>query len=221
MSVPAPQVMSRAAADLRWDDVRRVEAWAGETRVNLIRLTALVVFYANHLVNYYLLREDPTLTPAFHNAVTAIVLAWSASAVLLYVSLARRWVPPALKYFATLWDTFLITALVALSGDPRSPLSVLYFLVIAAAPLRLSLALAYVATLAAIAGYLFLLGYYAFYLVGAQRYYADASVRIPRVTEAIWVLALGAAGLLAGQVVRQARRVAHGGAITVEPPSGR
>jgi hypothetical protein len=36
-----------------WADARRVEAWAGEVRVNLIRLVAVGVFYGQHLVNVY------------------------------------------------------------------------------------------------------------------------------------------------------------------------
>jgi hypothetical protein len=35
-------------------------------------------------------------------------------------------------------------------------------------------------------------------------------LRIPRSHEAIWILSLGVAGLLAGQVVRQMRRVCIG-----------
>ncbi len=59
----------------------------------------------------------------------------------------RRWVPPALKYAATFWDIAMISALVMASpAGPRSPLLYLYFVVLASAPLRLSLPLVYAAT---------------------------------------------------------------------------
>jgi hypothetical protein len=207
--------------DDRWTDAQRLESWAGEVRVNLIRLVALVVFYAHHLLNLYLFRDDPSLPGRFHAAVTALVVAWSAAVLGLHVCLSRRWVPPALKYVATTWDLCLLTALVAVAGSPRSPLVVLYFVVIAAAPLRLSLRLVYVATLGAIGAYVLLLGYYAFILVGSERYYGDPALRIPRAQQVIFVLALGAVGLLAGQVVRQARRLVVGYPVAVEQPRER
>ena len=55
----------------RWEDARRLEAWAGETRVNLIRSIALVVFYANHLLYVYVYGKDQAAGGSFHAAVTA------------------------------------------------------------------------------------------------------------------------------------------------------
>ena len=201
----------------QWADARRVEGWAGEVRVNLIRLAALIAFYGHHLVNVYVLQGDPTLRGTYHATVTVVVLAWGFAVFVLYWCLSRRWVPPALKYVSTLWDLFLITALLVLTRDgPASPLILLYFLVVASSPLRLSLRLVYVATLGSVVAYLLLLGYYAFVLIGAERYYADSAVRIPRTHQVIVVLALGTAGVLAGQAVRQARRLVQGYPVAVE-----
>ena len=191
------------------DGARRVEGWAGEVRLNLVRLAALTVFYAYHLVNMFLSRDDPELTGAYHFAATALVMVWAIGVVVLYLYLSRRRVLPALKYAVTAWDTVLITTLVVLAGGPQSPLVILYFLVIAAAPLRLSLRLVYAATGLAVAGYLFLLGHYVFYQVGPERYYSHPELRIPRTQEAIFLLGLLTSGVLAGQVVRQARRLAR------------
>jgi hypothetical protein len=55
--------------------------------------------------------------------------------------------------------------------------------------------------------YGFLLANYAFYQIGYERYYADAALRISRTQEVIFALGLLLAGVLAGQVVRQARRL--------------
>jgi len=192
----------------------RIESWAGEVRVNLIRLVAILGFFGYHLINYYAVK-DASVASAYHTAVTVLVLAWSSAVILLHIALTQRYDPAWLKYAATIWDAIMITSLLVLPGDlktigPRSPLVVLYFLLIAAAPLRLSLRLVYVATFTAMGGYLITLGHYAYVLVGYTRYYSDPAARISRTQEVVFLLALGAAGLLAGQVVRQMRRVMQG-----------
>jgi hypothetical protein len=205
-------------ADTTWVDARRPEAWAGELRVNLIRAVALVVFYASHLLNVYVWTDDPEARGAFHAVVTAAVLAWTVAILLLNVFLTRRFVSPALKYLSTAVDLVLITALVMVSPEgPRSPLMLLYFVVIAAAPLRLSLPLVYATTLGAMAAALFALGHYVLVRLGWQEYMDPSKGhRIPRVTELLFLLALGASGLLAGQLVRQARRLVHGYPVKVQ-----
>jgi hypothetical protein len=195
-----------------------VERWAGEVRINLVRLAALLVFYGHHLVNVYFYHDDPTLTPAYIRAVTAVAVAWACLVLLLHVALSRRWLPPWLPFAAALSDVALVTALLIASGDVRSPLLVQYWLVIATTPLRLSLPLVTTTTVAAMLGYLVALGHYVFVRVGATAYYADAARRVPRVQQGITLLALVAAGVLAGQAVRQARRLAIGYPVTVASP---
>jgi hypothetical protein len=206
--------------DERWADARRLEAWAGETRVNLIRAAALLVFYAHHLLNVYVLSDDSSLRGAFHAAVTAIVLAWGVGVYALYVCLSRRCVPPSLKYVATFWDLTMVTALLIVNPDgPRSPLLLLYFVLIAAAPLRLSLRLVYATTLGAMAAAALVLGYYVFFRVGREAYYdPEKSYRIARSAQITFLLSLGTAGLFAGQAVRQARRLVMGYPVRVEEP---
>jgi hypothetical protein len=199
----------------RWEDARRLEAWAGEVRVNLIRAVALVAFYVHHLINAYLIPHDADYTAAvrgrYHILVTAVVLAWAGAIFVLYYCLSRRLVPPALKYVATLWDIAMISALLLIGKGPHHPLIVLYFLVIAAAPLRLSLPLVYVATLGAMAAATIVMGHYVFVEVGCETYYSPGfSGRIARTAEVIFLLALATTGLLAGQMVRQARRLVEG-----------
>jgi len=200
--------------DQAWADARRIESWAGEVRVNLIRLAAIVVFYAQHLVNVYLFRDEPTIGGNYHAAVTVLVLAWSVLVLLLYFCLSRRWVSPALKYVATAWDIVLITLLLMLTRDAKTMLAVLYFPVLAAAVLRLSLPLVYFATLGTMAAYLYFLGYVRFWLQ------LPAEQRLSRPQQIVFLLALGTAGLLAGQVVRQARRLVAGYPVAVQQPRG-
>jgi hypothetical protein len=199
----------------RWDQVRRVEEWAGEVRVNLIRLTGIVLFYGRHLVEYLLAGPDAPVRGVYHLRVTWIAGAWAAGVLLVRYQLGRRVVSRGLKYATTVLDLFLVTLLCTLAGGPRSPLVLLLFLVVAMAPLRLCLRLVYATTAGAILAYLAILAIYAWGKIGYEKYYATPELRIPRSEEAVHVLALLVAGLLAGQAVRQARRVADGYAVTV------
>src|SRR5947199_10874842 len=74
--------------DPTWLDARRVEAWAGELRVNLIRLIAIVVFYGRHLIEFFLAAADSPVRGRYHLRVTAVVIAWAAMAVVLHVLLS-------------------------------------------------------------------------------------------------------------------------------------
>jgi len=202
-----------------WDDARRLEAFAGEARVNRVRVAAIIVFYARHMVDMYIQRGNAALQP-YHTRVTLIVLAWSLFSAYLHWMLVRRQVAPALKYAAVIWDLAMVTLLAmaaGVNGGPRSPLLLLYFVIIASASLRLDLPLVWTATLGAMAAYCLVLMHYAWWLVGWNRYYSPdgATLRIPRSTEGIFLLALGTAGLMAGQVVRQARRLVAGYPVTV------
>jgi len=198
------------AADPAWSASQRLEGLAGEVRVNLIRLVALVAFYGHHLVNVFVIRDDPALQGAYHTVVTCLVLAWALSVLVIHYGLMRRWVPAALKFIVTVWDILLITTLLMVGGDGRSMLAVLYFLVIVAAPLRLSLPLVWLATLGTMAGYAFFLGYVRWQLK------LPLELRTSRPQQIVFLLALGAAGLLAGQFVRQCRRLVRGTPVPVE-----
>jgi hypothetical protein len=199
------RVVSTAAAG---GDRVAVERWAGEVRVNLVRLTALVAFYAYHLFDVYQNRDNSAYTPEYRAAVAAVVFAWAGVVVLAHAWLRRDRLPPALPILTTLADAVLVTALVTVSGGPKStPLVLLYPLVVAAAPPRLSLRLVWLATVAAALGYVVALGHYVFVRLGSAAYYGDPAVRIPRSQEAITLLAILTAGLLAGQAVRQVLRL--------------
>jgi hypothetical protein len=202
-----------------WADAQRLESWAGEIRVNMIRAAALVAFYGHHLVNVYLIKADSSIRGQYHVVVTGVVLVWASIILLLHLCLTRRYVPPALKYLSTSADLALITAMLMLTREgPRSPLMLLFFLVIASSPLRLCLRLVYAATLGAMAASIALVGYQYFYLIGSSSYYLPIHDRdrIPRTVQVIFLLSLGAAGILAGQMVRQARRLVEGYSVAVE-----
>jgi hypothetical protein len=190
-----------------WADVQRVEGFAGETRMNLARLAAIAVFYVRHLVEVIAAAPSDPVRGAYHTRITWICLLWAGAGAVLYLWLRRRRVEPWLKYVVVVIDAVMITLICTLAGGPKSPLVLLYFPLVASAPLRLSLRLVYVATAAAILGYLCVLGVYAWYVIGFQTYYATPALRIPRSQEAIVILALLATGFLCGQIVRQMRRM--------------
>ena len=193
-----------------WADARRVESWAGEFRINLIRLVAIAGFYGYHLLDTYVLRPgDEEIVGRYHTQITVLALAWAVGALAMHLYLVNRWVPAALKYIATAWDLVMVTALLMIGQDPHNLLTVLYVVVIAAAALRLDLTLIYGSTMAGMLAFLFFHGYIRYWLEFA------ASHRLSHAQQTLFLLALVVTGLITGQVVRQARRLAQGHAVTV------
>src|SRR5437868_11741663 len=92
-----------------WQLARRAEAWAGEIRVNLIRIAAIVLFYGRHLIEVMLAPKDSPVRGEYHLRVTAVVLVWAALAGVLHVVLTRRRYPAELKYVASLIDVLMVT----------------------------------------------------------------------------------------------------------------
>lgn len=179
-----------------------IEAWAGEVRVNLIRLAALTAFYCYHLLNVFVINDDPTLLGRFHQTVSLVVFIWAVGAVLLHVLLAHRIMLPALPLIVIAWDIVLVTALLCVCETPQSTLVTAYFLIIASASLRFSLPPVYLSAVGSLVGYLVFLGYARFVLQ------VPDELRVPRTNQFLFGIALVVASLLAGQSVRQARRIA-------------
>jgi hypothetical protein len=206
-------------SDVRWSDARRIEAWAGEMRVNLIRCVALIVFYGQHLATVHLLKDPTAGDESFGRRVTLIVLAWGLAAFLLHSCLSRRVLPPLLPFLTTTWDLAMITALLAAGENgPRSPLLILYVVVVAAAPLRLSLRLVWFTTLGAMLAAASMLGTYVYFQVGRDAYYdPTTNLRVARSAQVVFLLGLGTVGLIGGQLVRQAQRLVLGYPVVVVP----
>lgn len=186
------------ADDTAYTWAQRVESWVGEMRVSVIRLLALAGFYANHLVHYHFF---DAVDRRFHLTVTAVAVAWALGAATIHACLARRWNPPWMKYAALSLDLVMTLLLLGVAGGPGSPLVVVLLLVVWTSALRLSLPAVWTATLGAIAVLAV--------LYGVARWGGRADMIVPRTAQVIYVLAAGCAGLLAGQSVRQMRRVAQ------------
>jgi hypothetical protein len=202
--------------DRSWADAQRLESYAGELRLNLIRLVAIAGFYGYYLLDAHVLRPgEPAIQGTYHAQITGSALIWAIGALALQLYLVRRWVPAALKYVATAWDLMMIAIVLMIGKDSHSLLAVLYLLVVAAAALRLSLALVYAATLGAMLSFLFFHGYIRYWLALPE------SERLSHAQQTLFLLALAVTGLIAGQGVRQARRLVQGHAARVIEPEER
>ena len=98
-------------------------------------------------------------------------------------------------------DVVLLTVLLMVANGPRSPMVVGYFLILAMASLRFRLPLIWCATLAAAAGYVWLLGW-AMWIEGVR------DVRVPRYHQLIVLTALALCGIIQGQVIRRVHSLA-------------
>lgn len=192
-----------------WYIVQRWQEYAGEARANLLRIVAVGSFYAIHLLNYYQvnlgllqLGETGGGDRQFHLSITALAVAWTMLALAVHLCLRQQFFPAWLKFVSTGGDLLLLTSVLYVAGGPRSPLVAGYFLVIALATLRFNLPLVRFATLAAMAGYLCLLGCDRWPEI--FRPGGGAFERLPRYHQLMVLLAIGLTGVVLGQVVRRA-----------------
>jgi hypothetical protein len=204
--------------DRQWFILGRWQEYEGEARANLLRISGIAAFYLVELVNYHGLRlglfEMPQVVERpFHQAVTALALAWLVVALAVQLCLSQRVFPSQLKFLSTLGDVVLLTGTLTVANGPRSPLVAVYFVVIALAALRLNLPLVRFATVGSMAGYVFLLGY--------ARWFTDRDLRVPRYHQIILLLALALTGIVLGQVIRRVHKLAKDYAARVESNKGR
>jgi hypothetical protein len=101
-----------------WTDLQRLESWAGEFRVNLIRLAALLGFYGHHLVNVYLLDGLEEMPVNYNLLVMLLVFSWGIQVLLMHLCLSHRWNPPALRFVVTGGDLVFNTLLLMIGGGP-------------------------------------------------------------------------------------------------------
>ena len=209
-------------ADREWFIVGRLAEFEGEGRANLLRLIGIAVFYTVELINYYgvdlsFVQLEPVVDRPFHLAMTMLTLAWTMLCVSVLLCRRQRIFPQWLKYISTGCDIVLLTSILMLADGPRSPLVVLYLLVIGLASLRFSLPLIWFATAGSVAGYLFLLGFARW---GTVPGWEKPNQIVPRYYQIIFVLALVLTGVVLGQVIRRVRHLAEGYAARLEEKRG-
>lgn len=190
-----------------WHVTERLGSLAGEARANGLRVLGIAVFYAIEVINYRGLSLGPIEMPRvegvdadFHAMATALAVAWIMVAAAVLLATRNRIFPPALKYVSTGADLFLLTCVLTLADGARSPVLLIYFLVIALAGTRLSRPLVIFATAGATLGYVTLLGQ-------ARLYRPELAV--PPHWAVTTIAALVLSGLVIWQIVGGARRSAE------------
>ena len=190
-----------------WFIVSRRQEYDGEWRANFVRIVGIALFYGIELINYHGLNlgfleipREESVDRALHEALTALAVAWTTFAILIHLCLRSKLVPPLLKHLTTGLDVVFLTSVLIVADGPRSPMIAAYFLLIPLASLRFSLPLVRFATAGTIAGYLFLCGY--------ARWFTERDIRVPRYHQMIMIVGLFLTGVLLGQAVRSASRMA-------------
>lgn len=196
------------SADRQWFVIERWQEYAGEARANLLRICGIGLFYAIELLNFYGLHVGPIELPVsvdagFHQAVTALTVAWTMMALATLVCLQIRFFPRWLKYATTLGDVVMLTTILMIADGPRSPLVVGYFLIVVLATLRFQLLLIWCATVASMACYLWL----SWFAIAAEIEGRD--ITVPAYYQLIVLLAIALTGVVLGQVIRRVRAMAE------------
>jgi hypothetical protein len=194
--MPADVKTDAASRDRQWFIVGRWQEYEGEGRANLFRIAGIGLFYCIELANYW----TGDVGRPFHQAVTALALAWAFVALGVLICLTQHVFPASLKFLSTAADLVLLTTILTLADGPKSPLVVAYFLLIVLALLRFNLPLIWFTCGGSILCYMFLLGY--------AKWFATRDIRVLRYQQEIFVLALALTGIILGQVVRRVRRMA-------------
>ncbi|HAN97896.1 MAG TPA: hypothetical protein DCQ98_10900 [Planctomycetaceae bacterium] len=192
----------------RFEGMLAAERGAGELRVNLLRLLAIVAFYGNHLVD--LLQRGLTDRATLHEgiAVAVVVALWGSLVAHVVVAMRLGRAGPSLPYRVVALDLLFASLLVTMLDGPASSLVMLYPVIVASTALRLSVPLVRFGTLGAVASYVIVVA-----LRGLEgvvpRLRGIGSGDLPGTAAfVIVVLSITVVGLLAGQGVRQALRMA-------------
>jgi len=201
----------------QWFIVGRWAQYGAEARANLLRILGVATFYLIELAAFYglpgILARPAEPDARFHLAITALAATWVALALLVLLLLRERIFPKSLPYLTTAADLVLLTGMVILADGPRSPLVVVYFLVLALAATRFDLRLLWFATCGTLASYAALLGY--------AKWFAKRDVMVARHAELIVAAALVLLAVVLGQMIRRVRQMAEEYAARLAATEGR
>lgn len=193
---------STSTGDRQWFIVGRWQEYEGEGRANLLRIVAIGLFYIVQLIHFYGFSDRTEQTVAFHEAATALAVAWSLVAMAILLCLRQHIFPAVLKFVSTGCDIVLLTALAAQGGKAQSPLVMVYFVIIALAAVRFSLRLIWCATFGCMLAYLALVGM-------TDPTWFDKVHTVPVVEQLVTLLGLALTGIMLGQVIRRVRSLAE------------
>ncbi|MGN6543700.1 MAG: hypothetical protein ACTHK7_01530 [Aureliella sp.] len=176
--------------------------YEGEVRAALVRVALVAAFYAVQLLHFLVFSERSPAEEIFHRQATYLAAAWFFVSLGVLVVLSRQWLPRGLKYITSGLDVALLTAVAGLGSGPASPMVFGFGLLIALAGLRGSVPLVWFVTLAAMLGYMALVGQ-------RDEHWFDAVHTTPVVQQIVVELTLAVTGIVVGQLVRMPRRVSE------------
>ncbi len=142
--------------EVDWFVFRRIQDVSSAHRINLIRVIAVLTFFAVVAWNYFSVASPTGAQAAHFWSVARLCGAWMLLASALFTLLMLKVFPPIINYLTTSCDVLLLTAVASLGRGADSNLLVGYFLIIAASYLRFSLSLILFTSLASMFGYLIL-----------------------------------------------------------------
>jgi hypothetical protein len=205
--------MATPAAERSWFIVGRWEEYEGEGRANLLRVIGLVAFYLVELVNYHglnlgFLQMPSIVSRGLHLAISMVVLVWACVCLAVYVCRIQGVFPKQLKFLSTGADLVLLTTIIALAEGPKSPLLVVYFIILGLAALRFNLALIWFATAGAVLCYLCVLAYGRWFLPATTNP-PTLPIVVPRFHQVIMIFGLALTGVILGQIIRRVRKLAE------------
>src|SRR5262245_53477224 len=105
-----------------WFIVSRWQAYDGESRANLLRVVAILVFYAAQLITFFN-SANTDADKRFHSVATLVAVIWICVSLVITICLQRRVFPAYLPYLSTAADLILITVLAAQGSAAHSPLT--------------------------------------------------------------------------------------------------
>ena len=139
-----------------WFVFQRIQDVKSASRINLLRIVAILVFYGIVLTRY-ITNDAPEADSVFTDYMwssTRICGAWLFASVFVWIALYLRAFPPIVKYVTTFCDVILLTAIISVGTKAESNLIVIYFLLVAATFMRYSVPLVLFTTACSIFGYL-------------------------------------------------------------------
>jgi hypothetical protein len=185
-----------------WFIASRWQELDGEMRSALLRGIAVILFYSVQLVNFVLNESTQEADRIYHRQITLAAMAWLCLSLGVFVMLRGFYFPTLLKYVTTTFDIAIIGILALLGHGASSPLVNTLFVVIVLAGLRFSLGLVWYTTILTMVVYMILVG-------ASDSLWFDSTHTTPVLTQAVVLLSLGTCGVVVGQIVRSARRMAE------------
>ena len=106
--------------EVDWLVFQRLQDVSSAHRINLIRVIAVVMFFALVAWNYYS-EDSPTTAQTAHLwSVARLCGAWMLLATALFTLLVLKVFPPIINYLTTICDVLLLTAVATLGRGVKS-----------------------------------------------------------------------------------------------------